>query len=111
MARMRGTQDDGAGHWGDGLGHLGVESLKALTAAMIIVLDRNQAALELVRRHGSDHTVPADGSEVDKVLELTDGQSAEGVFDFSVSRVPRRRGGTGPGEQAPTTSSGTAARS
>ena len=28
---MRETQDDGAGHWGGGLGHIGVESLKALT--------------------------------------------------------------------------------
>jgi NAD+-dependent secondary alcohol dehydrogenase Adh1 len=91
---MRGIQDDGAGHWGDGLGHIDVESLKALTAAMIIVLDRNQAALELVPGYGADHTVLADGSEVDKVLELTDGQSAEVVFDFSASRAPRRRGGT-----------------
>jgi D-arabinose 1-dehydrogenase-like Zn-dependent alcohol dehydrogenase len=56
MARMLGTQDDGAGHWDEGLGHIGVESLKALTAAIIIVVDRNQAALELVRRYGSDHT-------------------------------------------------------
>ncbi len=44
---------------------------------MIIVLDRNQAAIELVRGYGADHTVLADGSEVDKLLELTDGQSAE----------------------------------
>jgi len=48
----------------------------------------------LVRGYGADHTVLADGSEVDKVLELTDGQSAEVVFDFSASRAPRRRGGT-----------------
>jgi NAD+-dependent secondary alcohol dehydrogenase Adh1 len=61
---------------------------------MIIVLDRDQAALELVRGCGADHTVPADGSEVDKLLELTDRQSAEVVFDFSASRAPRRRGGT-----------------
>jgi NAD+-dependent secondary alcohol dehydrogenase Adh1 len=41
--------------------------------------------------YGADHTVLADGSEVDKLLELTDGQSAEAVFDFSASRAPRRR--------------------
>jgi NADPH:quinone reductase-like Zn-dependent oxidoreductase len=75
---MRGTQGDGAGHRGGGLGHVGIQSLKVLTAAMSIVIDRNQAALELVRGYGSDHTVPAADSEVDKVLELTDGQSAEG---------------------------------
>jgi NAD+-dependent secondary alcohol dehydrogenase Adh1 len=71
-----------------GLGHIGVESLKALTAVMIIVLDRDQAALELVRGYGGDHTVLADGSEVDKLLELTDGQSAEVV---STSRRAGRR--------------------
>jgi NAD+-dependent secondary alcohol dehydrogenase Adh1 len=65
-----------------GLGHIGVQSLKALTAATIIVLDRNQAALELVRGYGADHTVLADGGEADKVLELTGGHGAEVVFDF-----------------------------
>ena len=65
-----------------GLGHIGVQSLKALTPATIIVLDRNQAALELVRGYGADHTVLADGGEADKVLELTGGQGAEVVFDF-----------------------------
>jgi NAD+-dependent secondary alcohol dehydrogenase Adh1 len=65
-----------------GLGHIGVQSLKALTAATIIVLDRNPAALELVRGYGADHTVLADGGEADRVLELTDGQGAEVVFDF-----------------------------
>jgi NAD+-dependent secondary alcohol dehydrogenase Adh1 len=65
-----------------GLGHIGVQSLKALTAATIIVLDRNQAALELVRGYGADHTVLADSGEADNVLELTGGQGAEVVFDF-----------------------------
>jgi NAD+-dependent secondary alcohol dehydrogenase Adh1 len=65
-----------------GLGHIGVQSLKALTAATIIVLDRNQAALELVSGYGVDHTVLADGGEADRVRELTDGQGAEVVFDF-----------------------------
>jgi NAD+-dependent secondary alcohol dehydrogenase Adh1 len=53
-----------------GLGHIGVESLKALTAATIIVLDRDQAALELVRGYGADHTVLAEGSEVDNQMQL-----------------------------------------
>ena len=71
MARIRETpQDDRAGHWGGGLDHIGVGSLKALTAATIIVLDRDQAALELVRDYGADHTVLAEGSEVDKQIQL-----------------------------------------
>jgi NAD+-dependent secondary alcohol dehydrogenase Adh1 len=36
-----------------GLGHIGVQTLKALTPATIIVLDRNQAALDLVRGYGA----------------------------------------------------------
>jgi hypothetical protein len=42
----RELRDDGAGHWGARLGHVGVGSHKALTKATII-LDRDQAALEL----------------------------------------------------------------
>jgi len=41
-----------------------VESLKALTAATIIVLDRDQAALELVRDYGADLWVPESRSWV-----------------------------------------------
>jgi NAD+-dependent secondary alcohol dehydrogenase Adh1 len=65
-----------------GLGHIGVQSLKALTAATVIVVDRNQAALELVSGYGADHTVLADGGEAGQVAELTGGQGAEVVFDF-----------------------------
>ena len=60
MARMRETP--GRRRWplGAGLGHIGVGSLKALTVATIIVLDRDRAALELVRDYGADHTVLAE---------------------------------------------------
>jgi NAD+-dependent secondary alcohol dehydrogenase Adh1 len=65
-----------------GLGHIAVQSLKALTPAIIIVLDRNQAALDLVAGYGADHTVLADGGHGDEILELTDGHGAEVVLDF-----------------------------
>ena len=65
-----------------GLGHIGVQCLKALTPAEIIVVDRSPAALELTRSWGADHTVVADGTHVAKVKELTDGQGAEAVIDF-----------------------------
>ena len=45
-----------------GLGHIGVQSLKALTAATVIVVDRSEAALQLARECGADLTVLADGS-------------------------------------------------
>jgi NAD+-dependent secondary alcohol dehydrogenase Adh1 len=65
-----------------GLGHIGVQSLRALTPAEIIVVDRSEAALELARSWGADHTVLADGSQVKQVLDLTGGEGAEVVIDF-----------------------------
>jgi NAD+-dependent secondary alcohol dehydrogenase Adh1 len=65
-----------------GLGHIGVQSLKALTAATVIVVDRSDAALQLARDCGADHVVVADGSQVVKVRELTDGAGCEAVIDF-----------------------------
>jgi NAD+-dependent secondary alcohol dehydrogenase Adh1 len=65
-----------------GLGHIGVQCLAALTAARIIVVDRNPDALKLAEQLGADQTVVADGKQVEKVLELTDGAGAHVVLDF-----------------------------
>src|SRR5713226_1712298 len=65
-----------------GLGHIGVQCLKALTPAEIIVVDRSPAALELTRSWGADHTVLVDGSQRARVQEITNGQGAEVVIDF-----------------------------
>ncbi len=65
-----------------GLGHIGIQCLKALTQTEIIVVDRSPAALELTRSWGADHTVLADGSQVARVLEITAGNGAEAVIDF-----------------------------
>jgi NAD+-dependent secondary alcohol dehydrogenase Adh1 len=65
-----------------GLGHIGVQCLKALTPTEIIVVDRSPEALELTRNWGADHMVLADGNQVAKVLEMTDGHGAEAVIDF-----------------------------
>lgn len=65
-----------------GLGHIGVQCLAALTAARIIVVDRNPDALKLAEQLGADQTVVADGKQVDTVLELTDGAGAHVVLDF-----------------------------
>src|SRR5258708_9156818 len=65
-----------------GLGHIGVQCLKALTPAPIIVVDRHPGALELTRSWRADHTVVADGSHVAKVRDITEGQGAEAVIDF-----------------------------
>ena len=65
-----------------GLGHIGIQSLSALCATEIIVVDRSEEALEAAKRLGADQTVQADGSQVDTVLQMTDGQGAEVVLDF-----------------------------
>lgn len=65
-----------------GLGHIGIQVMKAISAATIVVVDRNQAALDLALDIGADHVVLADGSQVEEVLKLTGGNGAEAVVDF-----------------------------
>ncbi|MFC7340579.1 NAD(P)-dependent alcohol dehydrogenase [Saccharopolyspora griseoalba] len=65
-----------------GLGHIGIQVLKAITAAELIVVDRNPDAVRLAREIGADHGVVADGTHVEQVLELTGGHGAETVIDF-----------------------------
>lgn len=65
-----------------GLGHIGIQCLRALTATRIVVLDANAEALALTAGWGADATVLVDGNHVEKVLELTDGNGAEVVLDF-----------------------------
>ncbi|MDT4973158.1 MAG: NAD+-dependent secondary alcohol dehydrogenase Adh1 [Pseudonocardiales bacterium] len=65
-----------------GLGHIGIQCLSALTAANIIVVDRNANALKLAEQLGAQHTVVSDGGQVDAVKDLTGGDGAEVVLDF-----------------------------
>jgi len=65
-----------------GLGHIGIQCLRAMSTTRIVVLDRNEEALALTREWGADETVLVDGSQVDRVLALTEGKGAEVVLDF-----------------------------
>jgi NAD+-dependent secondary alcohol dehydrogenase Adh1 len=65
-----------------GLGHIGIQVLAALSATNIIVVDRSPEALEFAKTIGANHGVVADGTQVDQVKELTDGNGAEVVLDF-----------------------------
>jgi NAD+-dependent secondary alcohol dehydrogenase Adh1 len=65
-----------------GLGHIGIQSLKALTAARIVVVDRSEGSLELARECGADAVILADGGQVEAVRERTDGRGAEAALDF-----------------------------
>jgi NAD+-dependent secondary alcohol dehydrogenase Adh1 len=65
-----------------GLGHIGVQVLRALSSAEIIVVDRSPDALALAEELGAEHIVRADGTQVHAVLDLTGGHGAEAVIDF-----------------------------
>jgi NAD+-dependent secondary alcohol dehydrogenase Adh1 len=67
---------------GGGLGHIGIQSLKILTPATVIVVDKSEGALELAKKSGADHTVLADSRHVAKVKEITGGAGCEAVIDF-----------------------------
>lgn len=65
-----------------GLGHIGVQVLRAMCAARIIAVDRSDDALELAGKCGADFTVRATGDQVEQVLAMTGGHGAEAVIDF-----------------------------
>jgi len=65
-----------------GLGHIGIQVLKALSPAKLVVVDRNPEALKLALSIGADHGVVAEGKQVEEVLEITGGLGAEVVVDF-----------------------------
>ncbi|HEY3464622.1 MAG TPA: NAD(P)-dependent alcohol dehydrogenase [Amycolatopsis sp.] len=65
-----------------GLGHIGIQVLKAISAAELIVVDRNPDAVKLAVSIGADHGVVGAGTQVSQVLDLTGGHGAEAVIDF-----------------------------
>jgi NAD+-dependent secondary alcohol dehydrogenase Adh1 len=69
---------------GSQLGHIGIQCMRAMNAATLIVVDSNEAALDLAPSIGADHTVQVDkdGLFVEKVMKLTQGKGAASVIDF-----------------------------
>jgi NAD+-dependent secondary alcohol dehydrogenase Adh1 len=65
-----------------GLGHIGLQTLLALTSAEVTVVDRSADALAKASDLGAHHTVAAFGDHVDEVMELTGGSGAHVVLDF-----------------------------
>jgi D-arabinose 1-dehydrogenase-like Zn-dependent alcohol dehydrogenase len=85
-----------------GLGHFGVQILKALSCARVIALDMRAERLDFARRLGADEAFLStpDGG-VDAVRKATEGMGADIVLDFVGERgTPDnaikmlRRGGT-----------------
>nr|WP_272902514.1 zinc-binding dehydrogenase [Brevibacterium daeguense] len=76
-----------------GLGHIGIQTLAALTAAHITVLDRSEQALELAASIGAHQTVRTGDDEqvVRQVLDITGG-GAHVVLDFVAEQGMERLG-------------------
>lgn len=78
-ARRLGPRDTCVVIGAGGLGHIGIQVLKALSPARLVVLDRNPEAVKLAESIGADRGIVADGGHVDEVLALG---GAEVVVDF-----------------------------
>lgn len=64
-----------------GLGHIGIQVLKAMCGAEVIAVDTSDVSLALAKESGADHLIKADGTEVEQVIDLTSG-GAEIVMDY-----------------------------
>ncbi|MDO5743475.1 MAG: NAD(P)-dependent alcohol dehydrogenase [Micrococcaceae bacterium] len=65
-----------------GLGHVGIQILRALSGATVIALDLNDEKLELARKVGAHQALPSDGNASAGIRDITNGLGADAVFDF-----------------------------
>lgn len=65
-----------------GLGHVGIQILKAISGATVIALDVNDEKLSLAKHVGADITLISDATAHDRIMEITGGLGANAVFDF-----------------------------
>lgn len=65
-----------------GLGHVGIQILRAITPATVVALDLAEDKLELAREVGAHHAFLSDDQAVADVERLTGGRGAAAVFDF-----------------------------
>lgn len=65
-----------------GLGHVGIQVLRALSATEIIAVDKSEAALDLARKVGAHYTFVADEQYPEKIRTLTRGMGVDATIDF-----------------------------
>jgi propanol-preferring alcohol dehydrogenase len=65
-----------------GLGHLGVQILKATTAARVVVVDQKDDALAMATELGADLTVKPGDDAAANIRDYTHGVGADVVLDF-----------------------------
>jgi alcohol dehydrogenase, propanol-preferring len=66
---------------GGGLGHMGVQILKALTPATVIAVDQNQEALDRAATAGADHGVLSGDEAATQITEITKGRGVDVTVD------------------------------
>lgn len=66
-----------------GLGHVGVQIIRAVSGATVIAVDVSEEKLELAKEVGAHHVVASDEHAVERIRELTGGRGADAVFDFA----------------------------
>ncbi|MFP4511337.1 MAG: NAD(P)-dependent alcohol dehydrogenase [Acidimicrobiales bacterium] len=67
---------------GGGLGHMGVQILKALTPATVIGVDQHQAGLDRAAAAGADHGVLSDDQAATTIAELSKGKGVDVTVDM-----------------------------
>lgn len=65
-----------------GLGHLGVQILRATTATRVIAVDTRPEALALARDCGAEVTLPPGAEAASEIREHSQGRGADVVLDF-----------------------------
>lgn len=65
-----------------GLGHVGIQLLRAMTAARVIALDVSEDKLALAREVGAHDAVISDAGAAKKIKDMTGGLGADVVLDF-----------------------------
>lgn len=66
-----------------GLGHVGIQIIRALSEARVIAVDVSEDKLDLAREVGAAETVLSGPETAARIRELTGGRGAEAVFDFA----------------------------
>jgi propanol-preferring alcohol dehydrogenase len=92
-----------------GLGHVGIQILRAVTGATVVALDISEEKLALASQVGAHHVLRSDESAVEAIRSLTGGVGAQAVFDFVGPRRPWRSRGSRWPWMASCRSSGSAA--
>lgn len=65
-----------------GLGHVGVQIIRAISQARVIAVDVSEEKLKLATEVGAHETVVSGEGAADRISELTGGLGATAVFDF-----------------------------